>query len=109
MSQTAAVLRTAKHELLAPDGYTRVVESPHVPTGEGTFRELVVEVDRGRGTVVWRVDGAVIHEASGLTDIAADVSLGYQVVTMLPTSSGQGFRRGQGARVTWRNFRYDLG
>lgn len=99
----------AEHELLAADGYTRVVESPHVPTGQDAFRELEVEIDRGRGHVTWRVNGAVIHEASGLTDIADEVSLGYQVVTMMPISSGQGSRRGQGARVTWRNFRYDLG
>lgn len=103
----------AEHEWLPYPGqdhpFTRVVDDPFFLARLGSepddgFRRCEVEIDRGRGRVVWAVDGAVLHEASGLHDLPSSVHIGFGVFTLVPVEQGGASVHGQGARASWRNF-----
>jgi hypothetical protein len=87
------------------DPYTRIVESPFVPVRDG-FRHLVVEIDRSAGRVTWTADGESIHDALGLEGLPDSVHIGFAFFTN--TQTGVPSNHGQGARASWRNFRYSL-
>lgn len=107
----------AEHEVLAYPGqehpFTRVIHDPlffsragNVPDPE--FRHCELEIDRSRGRVVWKVDGAVLHQADGLTDLPDEVHIGIGAFTLLPVGQGGSSVHGQGAHASWRNFTYHL-
>jgi hypothetical protein len=72
----------AEHEVLAMPGqkdpFTRIVEDPLFFGRAGSrpdpeFRRCLIEIDRSRGQVVWKLDDKILYVAAGLTD---DVSSG---------------------------------
>ena len=107
----------AEHEVLAYPGqehpFTRVVHDPFFFSRAGDavdpeFRRCEVEIDRSGGRVVWKVDGAVLHEVDGLTDLPEEVHIGIGLFTLVPVSQAESSVHGQGARASWRNFEYKL-
>ena len=106
----------AEHELLAYPGqdhpFTRVVDDPFFLSRDpdathGAFRRCEIELDRAAGRVVWRIDGAILHEVDGLSDLPGEVRIGIGFFTLVPIGQG-GSLRGQGARASWRRFEYSL-
>lgn len=58
--------------------------------------------------MTWTVDGAVLHQAGGLTDLPDEVHIGIGAFTLLPVGPGISSVHGQGARASWRNLAYSL-
>lgn len=102
----------AEQEELAYPGveapFTRVVEDPLAGSGGSGFHTAGIEIDRSLGRVIWTYGGKVLHEAAGLDSLPAAVNVGFGYFTLMPVSSSHGSVRGQGARASWRNFRYSL-
>ena len=102
----------AEHEELAYPGveqpFTRVIDSPLGGFGGRGFHVVGVEIDRSLGRVVWTCDGRVLHEALGLDPLPASVTVGFGFFTLLPISPDRSSAQGQGARASWRNFRYAI-
>lgn len=95
------------------DPFTRVIEDPFFLARAGSSpdrgpRRCSIELDRSRGRVVWTVDDEILHVAAGLTGLPEEVHMGLGLFTLLPVGDGEGSCRGQGARVSWRNFEYSL-
>jgi hypothetical protein len=107
----------AEHEILAMPGqadpFTRMVEGPFLFGRAGSrpdpdFRHCSIEIDRSRGTVIWKIDDDVLHVAAGLTGLPEEVHLGFGIFTLVPLGAGESSNHGQGARASWRNFEYNL-
>lgn len=107
----------AEHEVLAVPGeanpFTRMIEDPFFFARAGNrsdpdFRHCSIEIDRSRGQVVWKIDDKIVHDAGGLTGLPEEVHLGFGVFTLLPIGEDRGSCHGQGARASWRNFKYSL-
>ncbi|GAA3294813.1 hypothetical protein Dvina_29685 [Dactylosporangium vinaceum] len=100
----------AEHEELPYPGvaapFTRVVDDPLAGVGGPGFHAVAVELDRSRGHVAWTAGGRLLHEASGLSDLPAAVTIGFGLFTLLPIGGGRSSAQGQGARASWRHFRY---
>ncbi|PRY65887.1 hypothetical protein B0I08_10935 [Glaciihabitans tibetensis] len=104
----------AQHEALAYPGvdhpFTRVIDDAlfaargdSIPAS--AYRECEVVIDRAAGSVTWTIDGRILHEAHGLTDLPAEIHIGLGVFTIIPVGSGTGSLHGQGVDATWKNFR----
>ncbi|GAA3293383.1 hypothetical protein GCM10020218_070220 [Dactylosporangium vinaceum] len=100
----------AEHEELPYPGvaapFTRVVDDPLAGVGGPGFHAVAVELDRSRGHVAWTAGGRLLHEASGLSDLPAAVTIGFGLFTLLPIGAGRSSAQGQGARASCGHFRY---
>lgn len=97
------------HERLGDPTFSRVIDSPFVPLVGDGFRTCRIELEPPAGRATWKVDGRIVFEARGLTEFPAAVRLGFGFFSAVPTWSGEGSLHGQGARASWRGFRYALG
>jgi hypothetical protein len=107
----------AEHEVLATaaqkDPYTRIIEDPFLFGRMGdrpdqVFRKCSIEIDRSKAQVTWRIDDRILHIAGGLTGLPEELHMGFGVFTLIPLGESAGSCHGQGARASWRNFRYSL-
>jgi hypothetical protein len=90
------------------DPFTRMVEDPFLFGRAGSrpdpdFRHCSIEIDRSRGTVIWKIDDDVLHVAAGLIGLREEVHLGFGIFTLVPLGAGESSNHGQGARASWRN------
>ncbi|MBL5972564.1 MAG: hypothetical protein D3X82_02010 [Candidatus Leucobacter sulfamidivorax] len=101
----------AIHEQLPYPGverpYTRVVQDPlYVPSAErGASVRCSVEFDADARKVIWSVNGAVVHEAEGVT-MPPSVKVGTGIFTVRPVEDGESrSSHGQGMSASWRDIR----
>ncbi|GLY94217.1 DUF6081 family protein [Actinoplanes sp. NBRC 103695] len=102
----------AEHEVLpfpgVPHPFTRIVDNPIHPVAATGFRLCEVRIDRSSGRATWTVDGFTVLDLTGLAELPESVHIGFGYVTLLPIGEGRSSAQGQGARASWRNFRYDV-
>lgn len=107
----------AEQEVLGVPGqenpFTRVIEDPWflsraASATDPDFRRCLIEIDRSRGQVVWKIDDEILHVAAGLTGLPEEMHMAFGMLTLLPIGDGQGSCHGQGGRASWRNFEYSL-